>query len=180
MTAFSSKIEKFAMQQSKRKNTYDDDISRQIMKVEFQRKFPSLRVEEMDEKDYCDLVAYNSNDEIECFFELDHTNSSKLYWPWYSILERKIDTMSEMNLIAPVVMVWITKELNEYRALNLRSLDWKSFPVQPIPYKAKENIENLVHPDDFHIRVPFKAVKNNPVFTVGKDIGVERFMKGTK
>ena len=56
----------------------------------------------------------------------------------------------------------------------------KGTNFNPIPYKAKENIENLVHPDDFHIRVPFKAVKNNPVFTVGKDIGVERFMKGTK
>ena len=177
MTAYSPKIAKFDMQQPERKNTYDDKSSRQIMKAEFQRKFSSLRIEEMDEKDYCDLVAYNSNGEIECFFELDHTNSSKLYWPWYSILERKIDTMSEMNLRAPVIMVWMTKELTEYRALNLRSVDWKSFPVQPIPYKAKENIENLVHPDDFHIRVPFKALKNNPVFIVGEDDGVERFMK---
>ena len=169
MTAFSKKIEKFALKQKSRKSTYDDKKSRKVIKAEFQRKFPSLRIDEMGEKDYCDLVAYDKDDNIVCFFELDHTNCSTLYWPWYSILERKVDTMEEMNLIAPVIMLWITKELTEYRALNLRSVDWKSFPLQPIPYKKNEDIKNLVHPDDFHIRVPFKALKNNHLFIIGED-----------
>jgi len=26
----------------------------------------------------------------------------------------------------------------------------------------------LVHPDDFHIRIPFKDLKTNPIYTVGE------------
>ena len=169
MTAYSKKISNFSMKQTYKKNTYDDKRSRDVMCDDLQRRFPNLDIRINGKYDFCDLAAYDKDGNLVCFFELDHTNSQTLHWPWYSILERKIESMNEMNQIAPVNMVWITSQLTQYRMLPLFLVpNWKNYPLKVIPYKKNEDIENLTHPDDFHIRIPFKDLKTNPIYTVGE------------
>ena len=117
------------------------------------------------------MVAYEKNSsKIVCLFELDHSvNRDWQYptWGYYSILERKEKSMTELNKKIPVVMIWINQSMTKYIALNLRGVNIFDYPLQSISYVKPENRKNLKHPGDFHRRIPLCV---NPVYEIGKEI----------
>jgi hypothetical protein len=167
MTAYSPKVAKFATA-GNRTNTYDDKDSRVVMRNHFAKQFPKLDIVFAPPKAKYDLIAYKKNSsEIVCFFELDHSIKNDWQYPtwgYYSVLERKEKSMTKWNKIAPMVMVWINQSMTKYIALNLRDVNIFDYPLQPIPYKEKEDRKNLKHPWDFHRRISF----DNPVYEIGE------------
>jgi hypothetical protein len=134
---------------------------------ELAKRFPSLNIVFAEQKAKCDLIAYNENDDIVCFFELDHSQNSDwktATWGYYSILERKEESMSKMNKIAPVIMIWINKSMTKYIALKWSDVDIFKHELQSISYKKPEDRKNLKHPFDFHRRIPFDGT----VYDIGE------------
>ena len=170
MTAYDPKIAKFATA-GNRTNTYDDKDSRVVMRDHFSKQFPKLDIDFAGKKDRFDLVAYKKNSsEIVCLFELDHSQKNDWQYPtwgYYSVLERKEKSMSELNKKIPVIMIWINQSMTKYIALNLRGVNIFDYPVQAISYVKEEDRKHLKHPGDFHRRIPLCS---NPVYEIGENI----------
>ena len=166
MAAYSEKVAKFATA-GPRKNTYNDKDSRVVMRNHFSKLFPNLDIVFAPEKAKYDLIAYNKDDDIECFFELDHAQNrdwQEPTWGYYSVLERKEENMSKWNETAPVIMVWINQSMTKYIALKWSDEVVFNHELQSISYCKEEDRKNLKHPFDFHRRIPFDDI----VFDIGE------------
>ena len=113
------------------------------MRNHFAKEFPKLDIDFAPPKAKYDLIAYKKNSsEIVCFFELDHSIKNDWQYPtwgYYSVLERKEKSMSELNKKVPVIMVWINQSMTKYIALNLRGVNIFDYPLQSISYVKEED-----------------------------------------
>ena len=138
--------------------TYDDNTEREVFVEEFSRLWPEWNVCLNPKMHACDLSAYDSQNNIKAFIELDRAGQDwqKIYWNYLSILERKEENMLMYNREAPVLMVWINQSMSKYCILNLREVNILDYPLQKIPYKKNRNKTIFEHPFDFHRRIPLK------------------------
>ena len=138
--------------------TYDDNIEREVFAEEFSRLWPKWNVYLNPKMHACDLSAYDSQNNIKAFIELDRSGNDwqEIYWNYLSILERKEENMLMYNQEAPVLMILINQSMSKYCVLNLSDVNILDYPLQKIPYKKKRNKTVFEHPFDFHRRIPLE------------------------